>query len=233
MAITKLKKIFFCIFLYAALTGCSGNAPREAADAHPADTATIPVQKSSHSENNPYSLPGLSIGCSEADVTALYGEPEGRFYEIVGTYGLTEQSLYTHMIYDDKMIVIRDFPGRSENDGGQNGVIEMELRSGSIETDEGIRIGDSIRAVRKKYKHIRVCDYGEQDGLISSLIYNRTKKKDTYKNRDYSYGYGSIDKVAYILSREKYNDHTNIPALIFLLHKGKVTRIIVMNTLQQ
>ena len=114
-------------------------------------------------------------------MTALYGDPEGRFYEIVGTYGLTEQSLYTHMIYDDKMIVIRYFPGRSENDGGQNGVIEMELRSGSIETDEGIRIGDSIHAVRKKYKHIRVCDYGEQDGLISSLIYNRTKKKDTYK----------------------------------------------------
>ena len=31
---------------------------------------------------------------------------------------------------------------------------------------------------------------------------------------------------------KKYDDHCNIPALIFLLYKNKVTRIIVMNTIQ-
>ena len=48
--------------------------------------------------------------------------------------------------------------------------------------------------------------------------------------REFFYEYGEFDKVACVLSSVRYEDHCNIPAVIFLINDGKVIRIIVMNT---
>ena len=221
---TKIRTALLCILICTAATGCSRNAP--SATDHTNAASLTSMKDSADPENSLYSILGLSIGCSEDDVTALYGEPDSRYYEV------TDQSLHTHMIYHDKTIVARDFLDQSEKYDGQNGVVEIEMRNGKFETSQGIKIGDSAQKIKKQYHNVRIYSYGEKDDLVASLIFNRAEKKDTYKNRDYPYEYGKIDQVAYVLSQKKYNDHCNIPALIFLLYKNKVTRIIVMNTIQ-
>ena len=178
-----------------------------------------------------YDLLNLSIGDTEERVIDLYGEPEGRCYEVVGTYPLQDQSLYTYLIYEDKTITVRSFLEQSEEYASYNGVIEIDVYGGSYETSEGIKIGDSINDVIAKYGSSRVYDYGEKDGLVSELIANRVEHTETYEDRDFLYDYGKIDKIAYILSPEKDEEHCNIPALIFLISEGKVTHIITTNTL--
>ena len=178
-----------------------------------------------------YDLLNLSIGDSEESVIDLYGEPEGRCYEVVGTYPLQDQSLYTYLIYEDKTITVRSFLEQSEEYASYNGVIEIDVYGGSYETSKGIKIGDSLDDVMKMYEITKVYDYGEKDGLVSELIANRVEHTEIYEKRDFSYEYGKIDKIAYILSPEKDEEHCNIPALIFLISEDKVTHIITTNTL--
>lgn len=177
-----------------------------------------------------YSLLELSIGDSEERAVELYGEPTGRCYEVVGTYPLQDQSLYTYLIYDDKMIVVRKFFDMSGSYDNENGVVEIEISSGEYTTTEGIKIGDSVENVKEKYGIEYVYDYGENDGLVSTLIYERVEGIRDIMNREFSYDYGNFDGVAYVLSDEKFDDHNSIPAIIFLICERKVTRIIMMNT---
>ncbi len=62
------------------------------------------------------------------------------------------------------------------------------------------------------------------------MIYNRVERIRDIMGREFFYEYGEFDKVAYVLSSVRYEDHCNIPAVIFLINDGKVIRIIVMNT---
>ena len=217
----RLELILSCILLYVIMTGCS--------DANiSSQEEKIPTY---NSEKEQYDFLGLSIGDAENTVIELYGEPEGKCYEVVGTYPLQDQSLYTYLLYDDKTITVRKFFDESNNYLNQNGIIEMEVHQGDYETTKGIKIGDSIDDVLSKYEIKYFYEYGEKDGLISELIYNRVEKTETYTTRDFFYDYGDIDKVVYILSAEKFEDHCNIPALIFLIYEDKVSHIIVTNTL--
>lgn len=45
------------------------------------------------------------------------------------------------------------------------------------------------------------------------------------------YDYDTVDKIAYIISDLKDEEHNSIPALIFLFNHDKVTHIILYNTL--
>lgn len=182
------------------------------------------------SDKSLYTLLDLSIGDSEERVVELYGEPTGRCYEVVGTYPLHDQSLYTYFIYEDKMIVVQQFFDESGRYDNQNGVVEIEISSGEYTTTKGIQIGDSVEDVKEKYGIAYVYDYGENDGLVSTLIYERAEGIRDIMNREFSYDYGSFDGVAYVLSDERFDDCNSIPAIIFLMNEGKVTRIIMMNT---
>ena len=48
-----------------------------------------------------------------------------------------------------------------------------------------LSIGDSIDNILSKYEKKYFYEYGEKDGLISELIYNKVEKTETFKNRDF------------------------------------------------
>lgn len=182
------------------------------------------------SEKTLFQLLDLEIGDSEEKIIEMYGEPDSRCYEVVGTYQLHEQSLFTYMTYDDKMIVVRKYFDETKDYDNQNGIVEIELKEGNYESTKGIKIGDSIAEVQNKYGIQYIYDYGEFDGLVSTMIYNRVERIRDIMDREFFYEYGEFDKVAYVLSSVRYEEHCNIPAVIFLINDGKVIRIIVMNT---
>ena len=103
------------------------------------------------SEKTLFQLLDLEIGDSEEKIIVLYGEPNSRCYEVVGTYQLQEQSLFTYMIYDDKMIVVRKYFDETKDYDNQNGIVEIESSGGKYESTKGIKIGDSIVLVSKKF----------------------------------------------------------------------------------
>ena len=78
-----------------------------------------------------------------------------RCYEFVGTYQLQEQSLFTYMIYDDKMIVVRKYFDETKDYDNQNGIVEIESSGGKYESTKGIKIGDSILYFKSRF--IRTC----------------------------------------------------------------------------
>ena len=178
-----------------------------------------------------YSLLGLTIGDGQDLAVNECGEPKTRFYEVIGTLELNPQCLYTYMYYDDCMVVVKDFFEKNTYEE-QNGIIEIEItaRHRSYKTNEGIRVGDSLDKVRKKYQsmNLRICSYDDSD-IIADIIRDRKEKTSVYKNREFTYDYGRIDQIAYILSPVRYQYSNNTPALIFLIQKQKVTRIIVTN----
>lgn len=178
-----------------------------------------------------YSLMGLTIGDGQDLAVHECGEPKTRFYEVIGTLELSPQCLYTYMYYDDCMVVVKDFFEKNTYEE-QNGIIEIEItgRRRSYKTNEDIRIGDSLDKVREKYQsmNLRICSYDDSD-IIAGIIRDRKEKTSVYKNREFTYDYGRIDQIAYILSPVRYQYSNNTPALIFLIQKQKVTRIIVTN----
>lgn len=184
-------------------------------------------------ENNreQYNLLDLSIGDDEQKVIDLYGEPEAIDREVIGDYILTDQCLYTYMIYNDKTITIRKYFDESNSYDSQNGIIEMDIHDGDCETNEGIHIGSSIDDVINKYNIKQIYDK-ENDGGdldVPKAIWARTNNSGSIRHNS---EYGEFEKIAYIQSGIKFEDHNNIPALIFLIHDDKVSHIIVMNTVQ-
>lgn len=107
------------------------------------------------SEKTLFQLLDLEIGDSEEKIIEMYGEPDSRCYEVVGTYQLQEQSLFTYMIYDDKMIVVRKYFDETKDYDNQNGIVEIESSGGKYESTKGIKIGDSILYFKSRF--IRTC----------------------------------------------------------------------------
>ena len=246
------KYIFFILLTTTVLSACSGNPKNndelQMGTIQEIDTDNMSVEDKEgtgqyafddteeisptiSSDKELYRLLGLEIGDSEEKVLELYGEPDSRCYEVVGTYQLHDQSLFTYMVYEDKMIVVRKYFDETKNYEDQNGVVEIEVKGGNYESTEGVKLGDSVADVQEKYGIEHIYDYGEPDGLVSTMIYNRVEGIRDIMGREFSYEYGDFDKVAYVLSGEKFEDHCNIPAVIFLIKEGMVTRIIVMNTM--
>lgn len=221
------------VVLCGALTACAGHESQnhEKQDTTAAEKiydVTEKPEPTFSSDKALYSLLDLSIGDSEERAVELYGEPAGRCYEVVGTYPFQAQSLYTYLIYEDKMIVVRKFFDTGYDK--QNGVVEIEIKSGGYASAKGIKIGDSVEDVKEKYGIGYVYDYGENDGLVSTLMYERAEGIRDIMGREFSYEYGDFDGAAYVLSDERFEDHNSIPAVIFLMNEGKVTRIIMMDT---
>ncbi len=178
-----------------------------------------------------YSLLGLSIGDGQDLAVTKLSEPADRFYEVIGTAGSSPQCLHTYMFYKDCMIIVKDFFEKNIYEE-QNGIFEIELsgRHRSYKTSKGIRIGDPLQKVRQKYQAegLRVCSYDEP-GLITDILRDRTEKTSVYTKRKFTYDYGTFDQAAYVLSPVRYQNSNNTPALIFLIHDNKVTRIIMTN----
>jgi hypothetical protein len=179
------------------------------------------------SDKKDYELLNLEIGDSEEEVLKTYGEPNGKEYAVAGTYGITSQRLYTYMLYDDKTILLQKFFDETEGNTN-NCIVEMEVSGTDYTTSRGIKVGDSLNDVVNAYDIDYVYPYGEQEGMIAQMIYERKQMTGRYARQNHFYDYGDVEKIAYVLCDKK---SSNIPALIFLFQNDKVTRIIVTDTI--
>lgn len=89
------------IIMCGTLAACSnmGSPGKENHDAEMVEKISDVTEKPKatfSSDKTLYSLLELSIGDSEEKTAKLYGEPTRKCYEVVGTYPLQDQSLYTY-----------------------------------------------------------------------------------------------------------------------------------------
>ena len=242
----KKNLVFFiCFFQVILLIGCSfknrNESPQEKTVSNENDTLTPNKDPSQDLTNDAqgitycsdfkeYTLLDLSVDESYHKIIKKFGEPIEKGYDVVGTFHITDQSLYTYMYYSNMFITTRNF--FDENYTKENGIIEIDINGGDYETQKGVKIGDSLDTVTKLYDINFIFPY-EKDSSneIVNMIYNRINGTEYYTNRFMFYDYGTVDKIAYIISDIKDEEHNSIPALIFLFNNDKVTHIIFYNTL--
>ncbi|SHM82576.1 hypothetical protein SAMN02746066_03460 [Anaerosporobacter mobilis DSM 15930] len=241
----KKNLVFFICFIQVMLLiGCSFNNQNE-----PSQEETVSNENDTFIYKDPsqdltngsqgitycsdfkeYTLLDMSLDKSYHKIIKKFGEPLEQGYDVVGTFHITDQSLYTYMYYSNMLIITRDF--FDENDTKENSIIEIDINGGDYETLKGVKIGDSLDTVSKLYDINFIFPYEkESSNEIVNMIYNRINGAEYYTNRFMFYDYGTVDKIAYIISDIKDEEHNSIPALIFLFNNDKVTHIILYNTL--
>lgn len=242
----KKNLVFFiCFFQVILLIGCSfkiqNESPQEKTVNKENDTLTPnkdPAQDLTNdtqgitycSDFKEYTLLDLSVDESYHKIIKKFGEPIEKGYDVVGTFHISDQSLYTYMYYSNMLITTRNF--FDENYTKENGIIEIDINGGDYETQKGVKIGDPLDKVTTLYDINFIFPYEKKSSNeIVNMIYNRINGAEYYTNRFMFYDYGTVDKIAYIISNIKDEDHNSIPALIFLFNNDKVTHIIFYNTL--
>jgi hypothetical protein len=216
-----MKKLFILIVVVQCLLlmGCNG-------DNKPNRSITL------NFDDKEYNLLGLKLRDSYEKVIQTLGEPKEKSYEVIGTFKITDQRLYTYMYYEDMIVTTQKFFD-TDKYKSQEGVIEIDVSGDEYSTPKGVRVGDSVDAVTKAYAINNVFKYEkDSNDNIVRVLYNRVNGLEVYKKRDFFYDYGEIDKIAYILYAERDEEHFYPPALIFLFNNDKVTHIILFNALE-
>lgn len=173
-----------------------------------------------------YELLCLSLGDSYNTVIDKLGEPNNKNFEVHGNTMITQQRLYTYLYYDDYAIVVQNYlDGESDLDG----VIEINVFTKGYATTKGISVGDSVQQVVEAYG-IYAEDLENKDKHIGSLIYKRSSAEFRESTKQIVWSdYGDFDSMCYLTWPEP--DYV-YPTLYFLFYEDKVSRIVLLNTLE-
>lgn len=234
--------VLLLILAISLVTGCSNTYKSQKAAVHETEPANAGVEAEDNlnqslpvpfiNEKDEYDLMGLSIGDSRKKVIELYGEADECLdREVVGNCLLTDQCLYTYMDYKDKSVTIRKYFDDTKGYDYQNGIVEMYVTGGNYQTKRGIHIGSTLDEVKEKYGIENVFELGQKNPGAHADIPDLIRIRNEHCGTDirHFFEYGDFEKIAYVVSWKKFEDHCNIPALIFLFHDDAVSCIMVIN----
>lgn len=184
--------------------------------------------------SNDFALAALQQFDSLTKVIDTLGEPINRSYSIRGTYLIHNQFLVTNLHYPDVIISIHDFftAGYEEIEG----VVEINIIGNQYKTSRGIKVGDTLEAVKAAYEFDAIYNLIEDssDNVVND-IYQKINHMGWYTHDlfDYQYGINGVapSSLAYITA--EFDEETGIypPVLVFLFQEDKVTNIVLFNSL--
>lgn len=224
------KKYVAMIVLCMAISLCACSVERSSTvqNSELGSTNIPESQEDSKYGESFFQLLDLTTGDTKEHVTELYGEPESETVWTEGDGTLLPRRQMTRMNYKDKAITVQRYMD-DEEETYRNGVVEVEVFGGDYETQDGIKVGDSLEKVTETYDIPKVFDYGTRDDEVSSVIWERAEHAERYADSEAVYDYGMIDQIASVTSNERFERYLNVPALVFLIKDGCVSRMILMN----
>lgn len=229
MDLRKTMLLLMAAAMCISTAGC-GTVPAQPATEAAASQETEAVTYVYLSDPEEYVLSGLTLGAKQKAVTRVFGEPDGICYDVGGTYQVTEQRMYRYLDYADQMVLIRKF--LADGYEKQNGLCEIEAKSGKITTKRGVKTGDSVQKVTDTYGIQTVWDYPADETEAShsplpvQLIYER-KERVNFFSRGYFFDYGDVDKIAFVTSEVRSEQTGGLLCLIFLFEDEALSRIIL------
>jgi hypothetical protein len=254
-----MKNFFISVvfILFLLLSGCNGeNKPNEQTQGKndlgsSKEVVTSDIFNNSETDNtvkevngknrertinydyDEYSILGLQLLDSYDKVIQTLGEPKEKSYEVIGTFHVTDQRLYTYMHYENMIVTVQKYFDTDQYIS-QEGIVEIDIYGSDYKTKRGIKVGDSIDKVKEAYAIKYVFNYGNDPRYaIISDFYNRVNYLEIYKKRDFFFDYGNINKIAYIINPQRSEEKPFPPALIFLFDGDKVSHIILYNSFEK